>query len=191
MTSRIAIIVLMLIITIGLLTAEEATKPEFSLSDQPRLEKRAGFTVAGCEVRNTMDPQKMEQTWLDFFKYLPEITSAIGDVYYGVNYVDKDFDPKLDKGYGYIACTEIKPGEKLPEGVILHKVPEAEYLVFEHTGSVQYLQESFGLIFSKLIPESKYKMIYSDMLEVYGEKSQPDSAESVIEIWIPVMPKEE
>jgi len=188
-----AILTALILLTAVMLAAGLQDKPQKDDNaslQEPRVEKREAFLVAGVSVENTMEQEAMMGVWMKFLEIAEKIPTAIGDVYYGVNYVTAGYDPMKETGYGYMAATEIKSEEGLPEGLTVRKVPASMYLVFIHKGPVQEMMKTFQYIYEEYMPKAKYKALTSDTLEVYGEDFKEDSPDSMIEIWIPVKPIE-
>jgi AraC family transcriptional regulator len=191
MFAKTLLLLAVLMLVSGLLAdMKPANDQGFSITPEPREEKREAFLVAGLQVMNTMESDVMMALWGKFMGVWESIPNATGEVLYGIAFFTDNYDPETNTGYGYMAATEITSEEKLPEGVVTHKVPAAHYLVFEHRGPLKHLQESFDYIFYKYLPSSKYTALYSDVLETYGEGFDGESPDSLIEIWIPVKPLE-
>lgn len=167
---------------------EPAAKPDFSISPEPREAKQDGMLVAGYQVLNTMDPEAMMKVWNQFMASVEKLHADPQAPYYGINFFTGDYNPDENTGYGYMACVPVLKTEELPEGMVLRKIPAWDYIVFEHRGPLQYLEQSFDYIFSTYLPQGKYKAINADILEVYDCRFDAESPDSVIEIWLPVEP---
>lgn len=188
MNYRIIFLMVVLMVATALSAGLEI-KPdesEYSLSKEPRLEKMDSFLVAGIAVMDTMDPALMMGAWEKFFDVFAYIPTAIGNELYGVNFVTEDYNPEKDTGYGYMAATAISSEKELPEGLTVRKIPASEYLVFTHKGLLKYLSNTFEYIYGEYLPASKYKVLLSDALEIFGADFKDDSPDSIIEIWVPV-----
>lgn len=174
----------------GALWAEDQIpEGEFTTTKEPTEAKRDSMLVAGFEVIDSMESEEMMKVWSALMANYDKIETATGDVLYGITYFTDVYDPKAHKGYAYMAATEIKSAEGLPDGMVVRKVEAATYLVFEHKGPLKYLQHSFNYIFEKYLPTSNRTMRFKDVLEIYGPKfnnMNPDSPDSIIEIWMPV-----
>ena len=44
-------------------------------------------------------------------------------------------------------------------------------------------------IFSQYLPQSQYRMLTADVLELYDHRFKDEAPDSVIEIWLPVRPE--
>lgn len=181
---------LIFVMLAGALWAENAIpEGEFSTTREPKEAQRPAMLVAGYEILDSMDSAEIMKLWMNLMENYSKIESATGDVLYGITYFTEAYDPESHKGYAYMAATEIKSEEGLPEGMVVRKVDAASYLVFEHKGPLKYLEHSFNYIFQEFMPTNKRTMLFSDVLEVYGERydaMNPESPDSIIEIWMPV-----
>lgn len=195
MKTKTAVIIILLLLA-GALWAEgivQSNEQNFSISQEPREDKREAMIVAGLEVLDSMDPADMMKVWSDLTEHLPKLEKAIGNELYGITYYTEVYDPDSHKGFAYMAATEISSGEGIPENMAVRKISAANYLVFEHKGPVKYLGESYNYIYNKFMKDTKRTILFSEVLEVYGKAynaDDPDSADSIIEIWMPVKPLE-
>ncbi|MGC9362707.1 MAG: GyrI-like domain-containing protein, partial [Candidatus Syntrophosphaera sp.] len=96
-------------------------------------------------------------------------------------------DPEKGTEYMYFAGVEVEDGMKVPEGAKIHKVPAGHYAVFEHRGDIASIGETYDYIYGKWMYESGRKPARQDMFELYDERFEPGSGESVVEIWVPVI----
>jgi predicted transcriptional regulator YdeE len=75
---------------------------------------------------------------------------------------------------------------KVPEGMIANKTPAAEYAVFEHHVAwrkcirIMSISSASGL--RKTLSDGR-----ADSLEIYDQRFNPESADSIFEIWIPII----
>jgi len=192
MKARIAICMIAAMMFGVLYAADEELVPvvDFSISETPREAKMEEMTVAGFQVMNTMEHDAMMKVWGDFMSVVGKLPCDPSAPYYGVNFFTEDYNPQDHTGFGYMACAPVLSTEKLPEGVVARKIPARDYIVFEHKGPLKYLEESFNYIFYKYLPQSDYKALFTDVLEVYDCRFDAESLDSIIEIWMPVEPKE-
>lgn len=192
---KTAFITLVLLLAGVLWAAEivQSNQQKYSISSEPREAKREAMIAAGFEVLDSMEPADMMAVWSSLREYLPKLQNAIGKELYGITYYTEIYDPTNHKGYAYMAATEISNDEKILEKMVVRKIEPANYLVFEHKGSAKYLSESYNYIYNKFMPDTKRTILFAEVLEVYGEKynaDDPDSPDSIIEIWMPVKPLE-
>ncbi len=192
MKARIAILMIAAMM-FGILYADDdvaAAVPEFSISETPREARMDDMTMVGFQVLNTMEHEAMMKVWGDFMSVVEKLPCDPSSPYFGVNFFTEDYNPQDHTGFGYMACVPVLNTENLPEGVVIRKVPARDYIVFEHKGPLQYLEQSFNHIFNNYLPQGHYKALYTDVLEVYDCRFDAESPDSIIEIWMPVQPKE-
>lgn len=154
---------------------------------KPRFEKREAFTVAGVEIVNDMKDETYTKVWEDFSAIQPKLPEGETPIFYGVTYASGKLDPQKGPGYMYFAGIEVADGKKIPDGVKIHKVPAGYYAVFEHHGSIDSIDKTYEYIYGRWMFESGQKPAQQDMFEIYDERFQPGSEESVVEIWVPVI----
>ncbi len=65
-------------------------------------------------------------------------------------------------------------------------IPGGNYAKFVHHGSLVGLEKTMNYIFGTWLPNSGEELRQAPDLEVYGEKFNPKSDESEIEILIPI-----
>ena len=164
--------------------ADEIEEQKFP---KPRFEKRPGFLVMGIEAEDALEGDTMMALWMDFFKIQPTIPEPVGEAIYGITYYGDDYDPQTMKGYKYLVGMEVAVEVKLPEGLVMHKVPDGYYAVFEHRGPIEKINATYEYIFGGWILDSGYKSAPQDVFEVYDARFKQDSDASVMEIWVPVI----
>ncbi len=88
----------------------------------------------------------------------------------------------------YVAGIEVDRLDDIPEGMLGHVVPEANYAVFTHRGPISRLAETYHHIYDTWIPSSDRELDQSDhpTVEWYDERFDPASETSEMEIWIPL-----
>lgn len=121
-------------------------------------------------------------------KYVPrsqEIVSRVSPTDVGVC-----FDPGQDKTHPdecfYIAGTEVKSMDQIPQGMMSMTIPAGRYAVFTHKGSLQKLQMTMKYIYGSWLPKSGEKLRDAPDFEVYDQRFKPDSEDSELDIYIPV-----
>lgn len=88
--------------------------------------------------------------------------------------------------YTFIAGMAVSETTGIPQGMIAHTVPEANFAVFEHRGLMDKMHQTYEYIFGIWLQENSYVMAEADSLEIYDERFIVDSPDSVFEIWVPV-----
>jgi AraC family transcriptional regulator len=152
---------------------------------KPSFRHMDAFTVVG--VHCTANPSEtLHKLWGEFMQRAQEIKHVSEpDKAYQVC-VFEGSNPEKEE-YTFIAGMAVSDPGALPQGMMAHKVPAAEYAVFEHKGAMETMHHSYEYIFAVWLPESGYKMAEADSLEIYDHRFIPDSPDSVFEILIPVL----
>ena len=91
-----------------------------------------------------------------------------------------------DAPFSYLAGLDIPIETSVPEGLQERIVPEAQYAVFEHIGSLDTLQQTYQAIYRDWMPSSGYRRAETDDFELYGPRFKYGEPDSVMEIWVPV-----
>ncbi|MDD2596625.1 MAG: AraC family transcriptional regulator [Candidatus Cloacimonetes bacterium] len=150
----------------------------------PKIEKMDAFRVVGVHTKASPSGT-LHQLWAEFTRRHGEIKDVIDPTKaYQVCVFDKS-DPAAEE-YTFIAGMHVNDEAKVPEGMIAQKVPAAEYAVFEHHGSLEKMHQTYEYIFGVWLAENGYQMAEADSLEIYDERFNPESADSVFEIRIPI-----
>lgn len=66
------------------------------------------------------------------------------------------------------------------------KLPAQKYVVFEHKGTLESLGQTIQNIFMKEFPESGFKHVEGIALEIYDERFDSTSPNSVFELAFPI-----
>ncbi len=150
----------------------------------PRLETKAAFHVVGVSCRANPSGT-LHKLWGEFMQRMAEIKHvAAPDKAYQVC-VFEDANPEKE-AYTFIAGLEVSDMTDLPDGMLAHTVPQAEYAVFEHLGTMDKMHQTYEYIFGVWLPENGYVMAEADSLEIYDQRFKVNEPDSVFEIWVPV-----
>jgi len=150
----------------------------------PRIETMAAFTVVGVHCTSTPS-ETLHKLWGDFMQRHTEI-KHVKDASKAYQVCVFDHSDPAREEYTFIAGMEVSDTSDVPEGMMAHAVPAAEYAVFEHHGPMDRMHQSYEYIFGVWLPENAYQMADADSLEIYDERFKPESPDSIFEIWIPV-----
>jgi len=151
---------------------------------EPRFVKKDSFNVIGVNCKS--DPsQSLHKLWQSFGERYAEIPNVTDP---GRAYQVCVFEaPSPTEEYTFIAGMEVSDISQVPPAMITHRVPAAEYAVFEHHGSLEKMHQSYEYIFGVWLQENGYQMAEADSLEIYDERFNPQSSDSIFEIWIPIV----
>lgn len=136
-----------------------------------------GLTVSTYPLGHPKnDPMLIPELW-DFLMQVVEATNTPTTMpMYGAQIMDGD-------SLSYLAGFESTADFPGAETWLL---PAAKYAMFEHVGSLENLGESFDFIFNTWFPNSTLKIAASPALEIYDERFDPSSPDSVMVIAVPV-----
>ncbi len=124
--------------------------------------------------------------WHEFINRVEEIPlrknqTAVGCVWC------LDSDEKGPRECYYLAGAEVTGSGEVPEGMEAREIPAGRYAVFVHRGSLDTLGETMSSIHRTWLPGSGHRRREAPEVELYGEKFQPDSETSELEICVPIV----
>jgi len=156
----------------------------------PKIVHRNTTRVFGISCHSTMNNNVIPALWEEFFKICKKIPNPLyEETALGVCYSISDDPTTPDTPFGYLAGVEVSAAETLPEGMEEITVPEGDYAVFEHIGALDNLHNTYNAIYGEWLPASGYEQSGDLDFELYGPHFRYGTAESVLEIWIPVKKK--
>ena len=96
-------------------------------------------------------------------------------------------DPNaVDGQMQYFAGLVIDEAPEIHAGLELRELAACDYLVCEHLGSLEELGETTKWFYSEYFPTSGFEMKNAPHLEVYDERFDPESDQSVVMICAPI-----
>ena len=141
---------------------------------------RTQFYSVDSEKNNIA--QKLPPLWDSFLQRIGEISNAINGKCYGALYRVNENDDVLN----YLAGTEVRDTESIPEGMEVLVLPENRYAQFTHCGKVEKLDNTVNYIYSNWLLNSNHRHSYGPDLEIYGAEYHPVSSDSKIHYAIPI-----
>ena len=85
-----------------------------------------------------------------------------------------------------MAAAEVRELREVPEGFVSRVIPASAYAVFTHRGSAEGLSKVFEYIYGTWVRETNLKPKMQPSFEVYGSRYNPESPDSIVEVWVPV-----
>jgi len=156
----------------------------------PKIVHRCPSRVVGISCRSTMNNNVIPALWDDFFKVCSKIPNPlVEETALGVCYTISDGPMTPDTPFGYLAGMEVSASEALPEGFEEITIPEGDYAVFEHLGSLDTLHDTYSALYGEWLPASGYEQSGDLDFELYGPHFKYGDPQSVMEIWVPVKQK--
>ena len=156
----------------------------------PRFEHKNKFRVVGITCENTMKSNNIPQLWSEFNERIcPMMDRALSRAAYGICYYTDMAEMNEDTPFTYLAGLEYPLDEECPAGFTSRTIPEAEYAVFEHKGSLDTLNDTYNEIYNEWLPQSGYERKVADDFELYDERFNFGAPDSVMEIWVQIVRK--
>ncbi len=157
---------------------------------KPIIKSKAAFRVIGKSCQSTMKNNTIPALWETFGTYCEAIPGVlVPNAAIGVCYFEGSEEMTDDTPFTYLAGMEVKPDQTVPAGMTHRDVPEAEYAVFEHHGSLVSLHDTYNAIYGEWLPQSGYTRAEADDFELYDERFTFGKDESIMEIWVPIVKK--
>ncbi|MEN8514285.1 AraC family transcriptional regulator [Burkholderia sp. RS02] len=138
--------------------------------------------IAGMSSRYTFETNEgIPALWQAFIPYIGNIPGQVGGVTYGVC-----CNPDADGSFEYIAGVEVKSRDRLPASFRCVELEPQRYAVFEHSGHISTLHQTFYSIWNGWLPTSGFNAVDAPEFERYSEDYDPVTGTGMLEIWLPV-----
>jgi len=152
---------------------------------KPRIIIKPAFTVVGLSQCVERSDGNAEALWTQLSARFQEIPNADPDTGFGVHSW-KGSERQYLVG---IAMRGTLMGEKVPEvpeGMTSYPITKHAYAVFPHHGLIDRLSSTIDTIFIDWLPGSGYQTAENYYFELYDDRFQPGSEDSVLFIFVPV-----
>ena len=148
---------------------------------EPKIVKRAAFTVVGMKYHGKNENNEIPQMWGQFGSRVPEIKHRVDPhVAYGVC---DNFDESSSE-FDYIAGFEVGSTAEIPEGMVSWDIPEGKYAVF--TCTLPTLGETHQYAYHTWLPQSGYQRAAGPEFELYDESFDPKDPNSKMDVYVPI-----
>ncbi|MGP0013615.1 GyrI-like domain-containing protein [Pseudomonas sp.] len=148
----------------------------------PRFEHGHFQLIAGLGARFTAETSgSIPDLWDAFVPHIGKVPSQVGEVTYGIC-----CHPDGQGGFEYIAGVQISKLDDLPELYRWVELQAQQYAVFEHTGSLDTLKQTFEAIWNRWLPQSGYLAADAPEFERYSADFNPEKGTGTVEIWLPI-----
>lgn len=145
------------------------------------------MTLAGIAVFDTPMSGQFPELWRSFPGAVDDSPGLeFGKYAYGLELFPPSF--KDNRKFTYMACCAVSDSRKVPLHLVMRTVPAAKYAAFAVPGGLKGLGDTFGYIYDKWLPASKYERAFPFDMERYDVSKE--MAEMSIEILVPVKEKE-
>ena len=151
---------------------------------EPRIILKPAFSLVGLSRSLARLDGNQDALWQELGDRYAEIPQADPDAGFGVH-------AWSEAGRVYLAGLALGTGEgDVPPDMTVLRIKAHAYAVFVHTGLMQGLAETVGRIYGSWLPGSGYVSTADFYFEYYDDRFSPGSPDSVIFLWVPVVPKE-
>jgi AraC family transcriptional regulator len=141
------------------------------------------FYDVGSERNNI--GEKLPSLWAEFMSRFDEVEGKLPGVACGVIRQAESSSEQLQ----YVAAAHVQSGgHPVPRGMVELEIPGATYAVFEHEGLPKDIDLTVSYVYSTWLMRSGMRHTYGPDLEIYDERYQPDSPNSIVLYAIPVRP---
>ncbi len=148
----------------------------------PTLETSEALTLAGRNGTFPIGPSDgIRNLWEKLMEDFGRITGQVDMKAYGVCH---NFD-----GAGhmdYMAAVAVTNAGEVPGYMHTLIIPKRKVAIFTHTGGLETLSQTWGLIFSEALPKAKLIVAAGPQFEVYSEDFDADAVTGSVTIHIPV-----
>lgn len=157
--------------------------------EEPKIVTKEAFKIVGMETDFSRSNNLIPWLWQQFNPRVGEIKGVVGNARYGIcqnpsHTLATDSDD--DTVYRELVGVEVKGTTKLPDGMVMKEFPAHKYAVFTHKGFVSDLPKSYNYIYGQWASTTEYRLVDFYDFELYGDKFIGDSADSEMEIWVPI-----
>lgn len=149
------------------------------------VDKDRFFVVGYSDYGAFFDTGDIPRLWDRFVPAMNNIPNRINPtVSYGVEFYHSDF--LKTRSWNYMAAVEVSSLDDIPISMVGKVIPARRYAVFTHRGTPDGLPHLFQAIYSEWMPTSGYAPDGHFDLELYDERFRGDTADSEVDICIPV-----
>ncbi len=147
----------------------------------PRLTDAPAMIFAGlARTYSFSNLSAIPGQWQAFRDYFGHIDGQKGGAAYGVS-----FNYRPD-GIDYMSSVEVDGSGTLPAEFTTVKAERGRYAVFEHTGHVSGISDTWRHIYDEWLPAAKLSPRNSPSFERMDERFDGRTGNGIVEIWIPV-----
>ncbi|MDF2483864.1 MAG: hypothetical protein K0R46_32 [Herbinix sp.] len=151
--------------------------------------KLSGFTVVGYKIETNLEEfnsgigKATYQKLLlkkDELSYKKHPNVLLLQIYP----MKPDFDPWVDR-YIQMLCYEVTDTANIPVDMIIHKVPEGNYVTCTHQGMESEMQRSYDFLYQNWMQKTGNIPTGFDF-EIWDERYKPDSVDNEIDIYVSI-----
>jgi AraC family transcriptional regulator len=117
-----------------------------------------------------------------------QLMEAAGADFYEANWsVGVMSDADDGKKMNYVAAMRLSDSGGRHDGLDVVDLPGGKYVACEHVGSLDRLAATTGWFYGEYLPSSGLRVRDGYHLEIYDERFDPESSDSVVLICVPVV----
>jgi len=155
---------------------------------KPRIINKPAFTVVGLsQCVKGLDGSR-ETLWTQLSARFQEIPNADPDTGFGVHSW-KGSERHYLAGMALRGAIKGKKVPEVPKGMEVYHLKKHAYAVFPHHGLIDYLSTTIDTIFNDWLPGSGFQAAENIYFELYDDRFQPGSEDSILFIFVPVRQK--
>ncbi len=149
-----------------------------------KIVEKEAFKIVGMEIETTVqeciEDSKLSSLWERFMARFLEVKDKVNEgTHFGACFVTGECSFK------YLAAVEVTSFDNIPQGMVKAEIAASKYAVFTHKGPLSKLNETYGKLYEKDMPESGLKQ-KNFWFEFYREKVYEESPNVELELWIAV-----
>ena len=149
---------------------------------EPRIVTNKPMLIVGFNGHFSVDnTQGIPLLWQRIAPHFGHIPGQKGFIAYGASYNCDDAG-----AFDYIAGAEVSSFSDLPDEFARLSVPEQLCAVFEHSGHITGIQQTFEAIWRDWLPKSGREPAMGVTLELMDERFDGATGNGVVEIWVPL-----
>jgi AraC family transcriptional regulator len=150
----------------------------------PLIIHKSNFSISGY-VYSGNDTLAIDLLWEKLWKTINEQSILAGDNrFFGTCF--HDLDMRNNEVFEYYAGIEYGHSKKIPKGFKIIDIPENDYAIFTHRGSIQMIEKTYDQIYGNWIPFSEYTPTMDLDIIVVDRRFAGRDEKNEVDILIPV-----
>lgn len=149
----------------------------------PWLSDAAAVLAVGLSRRHSFDKViGIPIQWQSFMaKHYGHIPQRLDGIPIGLQHPADD-----DGGFDYVCAAEVSAFGRLPDGLVRIELPPRRYAVFEHSGHVSTLFDTYAAIWNEALPQHGWAPAAAPIIERHAPAFDPDTGLGGVSLWIPL-----
>ena len=155
----------------------------------PTYVDREEIQIIGIEDIGKRQSRNTAKIWAKFQELINDVPIRDRSHALGISITNKEmFEKGEDR---YIVANEIEVIDKVPEGMIIEKIPAQKYAVFTYIGKLNNIGKAYRYIYGDWLPNNtRYeRMPFAPEFEYYDQRFNLNSDDSELDLYIPIQEK--